>query len=140
MTRGSNRIRRFKSRFSKPPTQASLFHYIKDEPEESIWKGMDWNFLFHPIRTANEAWKRPRAKPSLFHYVEEEPKVPFNWKEFIKDLFSGLKNPLFIPSVFSDPEGLAVEHACTLRRVRPREKRNVCTSHATAGADPRPLG
>jgi len=99
------------SRFFKPSTQASLFHHIKEEPDESIWKGMDWDFLFHPIRTAKDAWKRPRAKASLFHYIEEEPKEPFYWKEFFLDLFTGFKNPLFIPSVFSDQEGLMVEQA-----------------------------
>ncbi len=98
-------------RFSGPRTQASLFNYIKDEPEESIWKGMDWEFLRHPIRTARDAWKRPRAKPSLFHYIEEEPEAPFSWKEFFKDLFTGARNPLFIPSVFTDPDGVVAEQA-----------------------------
>ena len=72
---------------------------------------MDWEFLFHPLRTAKDAWKRPRAKPSLFHYIEAEPKIPFSWKEFFRDLFTTFKNPLFIPSVFSDPEGLVQEQA-----------------------------
>ena len=94
------------SRFFKPGTQASLFHYIKEKPDESIWKDMDWDFLTHPIRTAKDAWKRPRAKPSLFHYIEEEPKEPFSWKEFLKDLFTGVRNPIFIPSILSDSEGL----------------------------------
>jgi protein TonB len=111
MAGSSNRIRKLWNRFFKPDTQASLFHYIKEKPDESIWKDMDWNFLFHPIRTANDAWKRPRAKPSLFHYIEEEPKTPFSWKEFFRDLFTGFKNPLFITSVFSDPEGLLQEQA-----------------------------
>jgi len=111
MTGSSNRNRIFRLPFSKPRTQASLFHYIKEEPDEGIWKDMDWNFLFHPIHTAKDAWKRPRSKPSLFHYVEEEPKEPFNWKEFSRDLFFGFKSPLFIPSVFSDPEGLMAEEA-----------------------------
>ncbi len=96
---------------SEPKTQPSLFHYIKEKPEKSIWKEADWNFLLHPIRNFKQEWKSPRTKPSLFHYIEEEPKTPFNWREFLEDLFTGFKNPLFIPSVFSDPEGLALERA-----------------------------
>jgi protein TonB len=111
MTGSSNRIRILTNRFSEPRTQASLFHYIKEEAEESIWKEMDWSFFYHPIRTAREAYKRPRAKPSLFHYIEEEVKEPFSWKEFFRDLFTGFKNPFFIPSVYSDPEGLMAEEA-----------------------------
>ncbi len=111
MTESRNKIKDWIRRFSGPRTQASLFNYIKDEPEESIWKGMDWDFLRHPIRTAKDAWTRPRAKPSLFHYIEAEPETPFSWKEFFKDLFTGARNPLFIPSVFTDPEGVVAEQA-----------------------------
>ena len=111
MTESSNRNSTSKKRFFQPRTQASLFHYIKEEQDESIWKDMDWNFLSHPIRTARDAWNRPRSKPSLFHYIEEEPKEPFSWKEFFRDTFTGFKNPLFIPSVFSDPDELMVEKA-----------------------------
>ena len=106
-----NKINKWISRFSGPPTQASLFHYIKDKPEESIWKDMDWNFLRHPVLTAKDAWKRPRAKPSLFHYIDEEPEAPFIFKEFVRDLFTGDRNPLFIPSVFTDPDGAVAEQA-----------------------------
>jgi TonB family protein len=109
--------------FRKPRTQASLFHYIKEESEESIWRSADWDFLFHPIREAKDAWKRPRTKPSLFHYVEEEPKEPFSWKEFFRDLFTGFKNPLFISSVFSDPEALLEEQS--QGRTRRLEARSV---------------
>ncbi len=98
-------------RFSKTRTQASLFHYIKEEPETSVWRDIDWSFLRHPIRAIKEEWKAPRPKPSLFHYLDEEPKVPFSWKEFIRDLFTGFRNPLFISSVFSDPDGLILEDA-----------------------------
>jgi len=109
MTESRRKIKNWTRRFSGPATQASLFHYIKEEPEESIWKDMDWNFVRHPVRTAKDAWKRPRAKPSLFHYIEEEQREPFSFKEFCKDLFTGARNPLFIPSVFTDPDGLVVE-------------------------------
>jgi TonB family protein len=109
MRESRNIIKEWLRRFTGPPTQASLFNYIKNEPEESIWKGMDWNFLLHPIRTAKDAWERPRAKPSLFHYVDAEPQEPFSLKEFIRDLFSGARNPFFVPSVFSDPDSLMAE-------------------------------
>jgi len=97
--------------FSKSDIQPSLFHYIKETPDPSVFKDLDWNFLLHPIDTIITSWKSPRSKPSLFHYLEEEPKQPFSFKDFIKDLFTGFRNPLFIPSVFSDPESLAIERA-----------------------------
>ena len=98
-------------RFSEPETQPSLFHYIKDKPEPSVWEGMDWSFLRHPIRAFKEAWKSPRTKPSLFHYIEAEPKTPFSWREFCSDIFSGFRNPLFIPSVFSKPDEWILDRA-----------------------------
>lgn len=110
MTGSSNKIR-FMARFSEPRTQPSLFHYIKEEPESSVFEDLDWSFLRHPIRSFKEAWKAPRTKPSLFHYVEEEQKGPFSFKEFFSDLFTGFKNPTFIPSVFSNPDEWALERA-----------------------------
>jgi periplasmic protein TonB len=98
-------------RYSEPKTQPSLFHYIKDTPEPSVWEGIDWSFLRHPIRSIREEWKSPRTKPSLFHYIEEEPKAPFSWKEFLSYVFGGFKNPIFIPSVFSNPDEWVVERA-----------------------------
>jgi periplasmic protein TonB len=104
MTEYSDSIRTLFKRFSKPKTQASLFHYIKEEPEVSVWEGQDWTFLRHPILSFKEAWKSPRAKASLFHYIEEEQSTPFSFKEFVRDLFTGSKDPVFIPSVFSGQE------------------------------------
>jgi periplasmic protein TonB len=103
-------------RFSEPRTQPSLFHYIKETPDPSVWEGIDWSFLRHPIR-AYKVWRQtPRTKPSLFHYIDQEPEAPFSWKEFFNDLFTGFKNPLFIPSVFSKPEEWNVERAQTRTR------------------------
>jgi len=97
--------------FSKSDTQPSLFHYIKEKPDPSVFKDMDWSFLTHPIDAIKEGWKSPRTRPSLFHYIDDERKTHLTLKEFFIDLFTGFKNPLFIPSVFSDPEGLARERA-----------------------------
>jgi len=98
--------------FSRSDTQPSLFHYVKETPDPSVFEGMDWNFLLHPIDSFIQAWKSPRTKPSLFHYFEEqEQKTPFSLKEFFKDLVTGFRNPLFIPSVFSDPQSLAIERS-----------------------------
>jgi TonB family protein len=108
---GSRKKNGIIARFIEPRTQPSLFHYVKETPDPSVFKDIDWDFLRHPIRSAVLAWKAPRTKPSLFHYVEEEPKAPFNFKEFCSDLFTGFRNPLFIPSVFSDPNELALERA-----------------------------
>ncbi len=110
----SNKIRKIIEPYREPRTQASLFHHIKEEPESSIWEDIDWSFLRHPIRSFRsfiQELKQPRSKPSLFHYIEEEPKTPFSWKEFFEDLFTSFRNPIFIPSVFFDPEGLALERA-----------------------------
>lgn len=95
----------------EPKTQPSLFHYIKDTPEPSVWEGIDWSFLRHPIRAILQEWKEPRTKPSLFHYIEQEPRAPFSFKEFVGDLFTGFRNPLFIPSVFSSPNEWGLERA-----------------------------
>jgi periplasmic protein TonB len=97
--------------FSKPDTQPSLFHYVKEKPDPSVFEDMDWSFLRHPIQAIKEGLRSPRAKPSLFHYLDEEHKTHQTFKEFVIDLFTGFRNPLFIPSVFSDLEGLAKERA-----------------------------
>ena len=106
-----DKIRKIIESYREPRTQASLFHHIKEKPETSLWEDIDWSFWRHPVRSLIQEWKQPRTKPSLFHYTEEEPKTPLNWKEFFKDLFTDFRNPIFIPSVFSDPEGLALERA-----------------------------
>ncbi len=112
MKESIHKIRMFFARFSELPTQPSLFHHIKDKPEPKWWEDVDWSFLRHPIRAIKEEWKAPRTQASLFHYIEEAgPKQPFNWKEFFYDLVTGFRNPLFIPSVFSDPTGLAMDRA-----------------------------
>jgi periplasmic protein TonB len=100
--------------FSQPKTQPSLFHYVKETPDPSVFEDVDWSVLRHPIRSFKKWYKSPktpRTKPSLFHYIEEDSKTPFIWKEFFVDLFTGFRNPNFIPSVFSDLKGLAVERA-----------------------------
>ncbi len=107
------KIRELWRRYEGPPTQPSLFHYIKDEPETSVWSDFDWSFLRHPVRALKEEWKEPRTQASLFNYVDETSirKAPIDWKEFLKDLFTSFRSPLFIPSVFADPEGLVAERA-----------------------------
>ncbi len=100
-------------RYDGPPTQPSLFHYIKDEPETSAWSEIDWGFLRHPLKALREEWRQPRTQASLFNYIDESNlnKEPINWSDFIRDLFTSFRSPLFIPSVFADPEGLVVERA-----------------------------
>ena len=110
MTANKEKIRKAKH-FFKPKTQPSLFHYIKETSETTIWRDTDWSFLYHPIRTFKQEWRLPRTKPSLFHYVEKETRSHFDWKEFVNDLFTGFRNPLFIPSVFSNPETLVLDRA-----------------------------
>ncbi len=99
------------TRLFSSTTQPSLFHYVKEQPDPSVFEDMDWSFLRHPFHAFKEAWRAPRTKPSLFHYVDDEPKVHLTFKELLRDLLTGYRNPLFIPSVFSDPDGLALERA-----------------------------
>jgi periplasmic protein TonB len=95
--------------FSKTDTQPSLFHYIKEKPDPGVFEDMDWSFLTHPIHAIKEGWNSPRTKPSLFHYINEEQKTHLTFKELCSDIFTEFRNPLFIPSVFCDPEGLVLE-------------------------------
>lgn len=103
----------FWKKYLEPRTQASLFHYIREEPETSIWSEVDWSFLRHPIRALKEEWKAPRTQPSLFKYIPDDshPTERFDLKEFLRDLVLSFRAPLFIPSVFADPVGLALERA-----------------------------
>jgi TonB family protein len=96
----------------KLPTQASLFHYIKEKPEESIWANLNFRVLLHPLQFLKEERGLPRRQPSLFHYLEnrkDEAAVSFNWKELIRVLAPGPHLPLLISSIFSDFENLRLE-------------------------------
>jgi len=107
-----NFFQNLRAKFSQPPTQASLFHYIREGPRPSIWSDFDWDFLRHPIRTFKEERAAPAFQSSLFHAGElAGRKEPFNLKEFVRDLFTSTRAPQFIPSVFSDPEELLQERS-----------------------------
>jgi periplasmic protein TonB len=111
MTENGKDLRTLFRRYTQPRTQPSLFHYIREEQASSVWEGQDWSFLTHPIRSIKEALKTPHTQAFLFHYGEELPKVPFSFKAFIRDLFTGAKGPQFIPSVFANQEELMLEGA-----------------------------
>ncbi len=113
VAKGGSRKVPFWKRYSEPPTQASLFNYIKEEPETSVWSEIDWSFLRHPVKALKEEWKQPRTQASLFSYIADSTKdsEPFNLKEFLGDLVASFRGPLFIPSVFADPVGLQLERA-----------------------------
>jgi hypothetical protein len=97
------------TRLFSSKTQPSLFHYVKENPDPSVFEEMDWSFLRHPVLSFKEAWKAPRTKPSLFHYIEEEHKTPVTLKEILRDLLTGYRNPLFIPSCWSEHKGELAE-------------------------------
>ena len=109
----------FWRRFSSPRTQASLFHYIKEEPDPGIWSDIDWSFLRHPFRFIREEWSAPRTQASLFHYIADEPGSvgrPFSWRGFFRDLFTGTRDPFPVVFLFPDRDELREELA--LSRVR----------------------
>lgn len=94
-----------------PAPRASLFHYVRDEPESSVLPDL-WDILRHPIRTFQEARQAPRTRASLFEYIKKPEKAgPFDWKEFLKDLFTEYKSALFIPSLWANQAELVEERA-----------------------------
>ena len=99
------------------PTQASLFHYVKDEPETSIWPDV-WSILRHPIRSFQDERRAPRTRASLFHYLEQpgESVGPVDFREVLKDLFTGYRFAVFIPSLWSDQQELNEERAAMRTR------------------------
>ncbi len=46
----------------------------------------------------------PPTQASLFHYIRDERVEPFHWKNFIGEIIGSFRSPLFIPSVFGDPD------------------------------------
>jgi TonB family protein len=64
--------------------------------------------------------------------VEQEAKAPFSWKEFFRDLVN-FKNPVFIPSVFSDPEGLEQDQAVGRTRKMEAGMMSILAHLAVAG-------
>ncbi|MDI9613715.1 MAG: energy transducer TonB [Acidobacteriota bacterium] len=117
MKEGDNKIRiKLPTRIR---TRPSLFHYIRETPEESAFRDIDWSFLTHPVRSFQQWRKEPRTVSSLFHYADEDPKTPFSWKAFLADLFTRAHGPAFVTSVFAHPEGYEEEHA--RRRTRRME-------------------
>jgi len=96
--------------FPKRDTQASLFHYVKEKPDPSVFEGMDWSFITHPIKSFKEGMRAPRTKASLFNYLGEGQQAHLSFKELLSEVFT-FRNPLFIPSVFSDPGTLAMERS-----------------------------
>jgi protein TonB len=113
-SKGRGAIGRLWSDFVGPRTQPSLFHYIRDDSDLSGWSAIDWGFLRHPVQFFREEWKAPKTQASLFHYIDdsgEKDATPFKFSEFLRDLLTGLRAPIFFPSVFADPDGLVEERA-----------------------------
>jgi periplasmic protein TonB len=112
MSEGNSLFQKLKEKFSEPPTQPSLFHYIREGPRPSVWADFDWSFLRHPLKSFKEEWKAPAVQVFLSHPNQYSGiRKPFSWKDFIRDIFTGFRGPLFIPSVFSDPTELLAERA-----------------------------
>ncbi len=109
--RGFSLLRRLQEWVAGPPGQASLFHYIREEPDPSVWPDF-WQELRHPIRSVREEHNAPRTRASLFDYIEKpEDATPLDWEDLLKDLFTSYRFALFIPSLWSNPQELAEERS-----------------------------
>lgn len=105
-------LKRLRDWYNGPETQASLFHYILKEDEQSGVMSDFWNILRHPIRTFLEEIKAPPTQASLFGYLKRpEDSAPLDWKDLLKSLFTEYKNALFIPSIWSNQQELVEERA-----------------------------
>jgi periplasmic protein TonB len=99
--------------FREPRTQASLFHYIKSEPEPSIWPDL-MALLRHPLRFLREDLRAPHTRASLFHYIEtpeEHSAQRVSLREILSDLPSSFQNPLLIGSLFTTQDEMVLERA-----------------------------
>jgi len=108
------------SEIRDPGFQGSLFNPV-DERSSGFGSGIDKEVLRHPLKFLLEEWRAPRTHASLFHYVGDEQTEKaehVSWKEFWSDLLTGTRGPLFIPSVFADPQGLAFDRDQFLSRRR----------------------
>jgi periplasmic protein TonB len=85
-----------------PRTQPSLFHYIKEEPEPSVWSQLDFSVLRHPIRFLKEEFHQPHTQPSLFHYVVEDQHAHLSFRELVTDLVKGSDPTTFVHSLYLD--------------------------------------
>jgi periplasmic protein TonB len=92
----------FWEKITGPRTQASLFHYIKEEPEESVWSQLDFSVLRHPIRFLKEEWNQPHTQPSLFKYIVEDQHEHLSFKELVTDLVRGSDPTTFVHSLYLD--------------------------------------
>jgi TonB family protein len=100
-------------RFRQPRTQASLFHYVRSEPETGVWPDLV-QALRHPIEFFRETWSEPRTRASLFHYIESPEEVAAqrpSLKEVVSDIPASFQNPLLIASLFESPDEMVYERA-----------------------------
>jgi periplasmic protein TonB len=96
---------------SGPATRASLFHSIVEEPDESVLPEL-WDLLRHPVRSLRIERRASRTPTSLFHgTARSDAATPLDWKGLLKDLVTGYRFALFIPSLWSDHRDLAEQRA-----------------------------
>jgi protein TonB len=96
---------------SGPSMRASLFHSGETELRANVFPEL-WKLLRHPIRAIREERHAPRTRASLFHYIDDSGAgAPVDWTGLLKDLVTGHRFAVFIPSLWSDPVILAGERA-----------------------------
>jgi protein TonB len=94
-----------------PPMQTSIFGTRKDQLGPGVLPDL-LDFLRHPVRSIREDLQAPRTRASLFHHIVNPAEVePLDWRGLIKDVVTGYRFALFIPSLWADPEELAEERA-----------------------------
>jgi periplasmic protein TonB len=105
-------VKRLKEWFAGgPETRPSLFHYVDEEPEQSVLPDL-LKIVCHPLDYLKEERQAPRTRASLFEYIaEKEESAPLNLIEVIKDVFTDYRFALYIPSLWSDQNELVQQRA-----------------------------
>ncbi len=99
---------------TRPRGQTSLFQNVRYQLEPNALLEM-WQLLRHRMRSMQEARNVPRTRASLFNYLEKPAEAShLEWKGLLKDLFTGYRFALWIPSLWADQKEL-MEASAQLR-------------------------
>jgi protein TonB len=109
-------LRGLREWISGPPMQTSLFGGPEEKPQPRVLPDL-LDFLRHPVRSIREELQAPRTRASLFQYIVIPAEVePLDWRGLFKDLVTGYRFALFIPSLWANPHDLAEGRAALRAR------------------------